>query len=41
MEDLVEEIVGEISDEYDIVTKEIETVREGNTSLMEAPGSRS
>ncbi len=29
IEDLLEEIVGDISDEYDIQTKEIETIREG------------
>ncbi|NTV76515.1 MAG: HlyC/CorC family transporter [Methanothrix sp.] len=29
MEDLVEEIVGDISDEYDMHTQEIETIREG------------
>jgi putative hemolysin len=29
IEDLLEEIVGDISDEYDIQSKEIETIREG------------
>lgn len=29
IEDLIEEILGDISDEYDIQTKEIETIREG------------
>jgi putative hemolysin len=33
MEDLVEEIVGDISDEYDTHTKEIEKIREGEYSV--------
>jgi len=35
IEDLIEEIVGDISDEYDIQTKDIETIREGLEYIVE------